>query len=221
MRHANTDNHLGRKAGHRRATLRALSNALIAHKRITTTLAKAKALRRFVEPILNRAKEDSMHNRREVFRHLQSKEGVKILFGEIATRLSEREGGYTRVVRLGMRSGDAAELALIELVDYNDVKPGGEAKGRRRRTRRGTAGKGVSTPTAAATAASVVAPVVEEAVQPAEAVAAAEGAPTVEAIAEAPVAEAVAPEAAAPTTEPAPEAPTTEAADPGDPEKDA
>lgn len=199
MRHANTDNHLGRKAGHRRATLRALSNALIAHKRITTTLAKAKALRRFVEPILNRAKEDSMHNRREVFRHLQSKEGVKILFGEIAGRLADREGGYTRVVRLGMRSGDAAALALIELVDYNDVKPGGEAKGRRRRTRRGSAGKGSTAPAAAAT------PVVAEAA-PLEATAAPEAEVVAETVAaeaavETPVAETPVAEAAAPETE--------------------
>jgi large subunit ribosomal protein L17 len=136
MRHANTTKKLGRSAPHRKATLAALSSALITHKRITTTLPKAKALRSFVEPLINRAKEDSTHNRRQVFRRLQDKEAVKVLFGEVAGVLGDRPGGYTRVVKLGQRAGDAAEMAVIELVDFNDVKPDGAA-GTKRKTRRG------------------------------------------------------------------------------------
>jgi large subunit ribosomal protein L17 len=135
MRHANTTKKLGRTAAHRKATLQALSAALLRHKRITTTLPKAKALRSFVEPLINRAKEDSTHNRRQAFRHLQDKEAVKALFGEVAGVLGDRPGGYTRVVKLGMRPGDAAEMAVIELVDFNDVKPEGAA-GTKRKTRR-------------------------------------------------------------------------------------
>lgn len=136
MRHANTKKKLGRTAAHRKATMQSLSSALIRHKRIKTTLPKAKALRSFVEPIINRAKEDTTHNRRQAFRYLQDKEAVKALFGEVAGTLGERPGGYTRVVKLGMRPGDAAEMAVIELVDFNDVKPEGTAGGRKK-TRRG------------------------------------------------------------------------------------
>ena len=137
MRHANTTKKLGRSAAHRKATLQSLSSALLRHKRITTTLPRAKALRSFVEPIINRAKEDSTHNRRQAFRHLQDKEAVKALFGEVAGVLGDRPGGYTRVVKLGMRPGDAAEMAVIELVDFNDVRPEGAA-GTKRKTRRST-----------------------------------------------------------------------------------
>ncbi|NNF56724.1 MAG: 50S ribosomal protein L17 [Rhodothermaceae bacterium] len=137
MRHRNKIKKLGRTHAHRKATMAALSTALIEHKRITTTLPKAKALRTFVEPIINRAKEDTTHNRRQVFRRLQSKEAVKALFGEIAEVLGDRPGGYTRVVKLGQRAGDAAEMAIIELVDFNDVKPeGGSTKRKTRRSRR-------------------------------------------------------------------------------------
>ena len=143
MRHQRKRHRLGRSHAHRKATLAALSTALIAHKRITTTVTRAKALRMYVEPLLNRAKEDTTHNRREVFRHLQSKDAVTELFGDVATRLGDRQGGYTRVVKLGQRAGDGAEMAVIELVDYNDVQPGGAAGGgRKRRTRRGTSGGG-------------------------------------------------------------------------------
>lgn len=137
MRHANTTKKLGRTASHRKAMMQSLSAALIRHKRITTTLPKAKALRSFVEPIINRAKEDSTHTRRQAFRHLQDKEAVKTLFGEVAGVLGDRPGGYTRVVKLGMRPGDAAEMAVIELVDFNDVRPEGAA-GTKRKTRRST-----------------------------------------------------------------------------------
>lgn len=117
-----------------------MSTALIANKRITTTLAKAKALRVFVEPLITRAKDDTTHNRRMVFRHLQSKEAVKVLFDDVATEVGDRPGGYTRVVKLGRRGGDGAPLAMIELVDYNDVQPEGTGTGRKR-TRR-SAGRG-------------------------------------------------------------------------------
>ncbi len=141
MRHQNRIKKLGRTAAHRKATLAALGSALIEHKRIETTLPKAKALRSFVEPIINRAKEDTTANRRQVFRRLQSKEAVKELFGDIAASVGDRPGGYTRVVKLGLRQGDGAEMAVIELVDYNDVQPEGGTSGRKR-TRRGGSGGG-------------------------------------------------------------------------------
>ena len=152
MRHQHKGFKLGRTHTHRKATLAALSNALIRHKRITTTLAKAKALRMYVEPIVNRAKQDTTHNRRQAFRHLQDKESVKELFGEIAERIGDRPGGYTRIVKLGQRAGDSAEMAMIELVDYNDVKPEGASSGRRRRTRR-SRGRAAGPKAAAAEAA--------------------------------------------------------------------
>jgi large subunit ribosomal protein L17 len=141
MRHQKKRHKLGRTASHRTATYAALGCALIEHKRIETTLPKAKALRTFIEPIITRAKEDSTHNRRETFRHLRNKEAVKELFGEVATRVGDRPGGYTRLVRLGMRQGDSAEMAVIELVDWNDVKPEGSAASRKK-TRRGRSGRG-------------------------------------------------------------------------------
>ncbi len=140
MRHRKKGKKLGRTYGHRKQTLAALSIALIEHKRITTTLAKAKALRPFVEPLITRAKEDTLHNRKQVFRHLQNKEALKELFGDVAERVGDRPGGDTRVIKLGRRSGDGAELAMVELVDYNDVPPAGTESGRSR-TRRGS-GKG-------------------------------------------------------------------------------
>jgi len=141
MRHRKKGKKLGRTSPHRKRTLQALSNALIENKKITTTLAKAKDLRPFVEPLITRAKEDTEHNRRQVFRRLQNKEMVSELFTEVAAEVGNRPGGYTRIIRLGQRSGDGAELALIELVDYNDVKPAGSGSGRSGGTRRGS-GKG-------------------------------------------------------------------------------
>lgn len=140
MRHQKKRHKIGRGHAHRKATLKALSTALIRHKRITTTIPKAKALRTFIEPIITRSREDSTHNRRQAFRHLQDKLIVKELFDEVGPQVGDRPGGYTRVVRLGRRAGDGAELAMIELVDYNDVQPEGGASGRKR-TRRG-GGKG-------------------------------------------------------------------------------
>ena len=137
MRHGKRIKKIGRTAAHRKATLAAMSTALIQHKRITTTYTKAKALRGFVEPLLNRAKSDTVHNRRQVFRHLQDKEAVTTLFDEVAEKIGDRSGGYTRVIKLGRRQGDGAEVALIELVDYNDVKPDGSSGDQKRKTRRG------------------------------------------------------------------------------------
>ena len=144
MRHGKKINHLSRKKGHRRALLANLSNALITHKRITTTLAKAKALRRYVEPLITKAKQDSTHSRRVVFGYLQNKESIKELFGPISAAIGARQGGYTRVIRLGFRHSDGAEMAMIELVDFNssysNVKQ--ESKSKRRRRRRGKSAGG-------------------------------------------------------------------------------
>jgi len=141
MRHRKKGKKIGRTSSHRKRTLQALSNALIENKRITTTVAKAKALRPFVEPLITRAKEDTQHNRRQVFRHLQSNDAIEELFGEVSERVGDRPGGYTRIIKLGQRSGDGAELAMIELVDYNDVQPADTGQGSSGGTRRGS-GKG-------------------------------------------------------------------------------
>lgn len=114
----------------------ALSNALITHKRIETTLAKARALRAFIEPLVSRAKNDTTANRRQVFRHVRNKHAVTELFGDIAERVGDRPGGYTRVIKLGQRAGDSADMAVIELVDYNDVRPEGSGSGSKSTTRR-------------------------------------------------------------------------------------
>jgi len=139
MRHQKKRHKLGRTASHRKATLAALGNALITHKRVTTTVPRAKALRTFIEPIITRAKDDSQHNRRQVFRHLRDKQAVTTLFTEVAEKIGERPGGYTRVVRIGRRAGDAAPMAIIELVDYNetDAAVGGAGPQKSKRTRRG------------------------------------------------------------------------------------
>ena len=121
MRHGNKINHLGRKTPHRKAMLSNMASSLILHKRITTTLAKAKALRNFAEPLLTKSKEDSTHNRRTVFSHLQDKNAVAELFRTVSPKIQERNGGYTRIIKLGNRLGDAAEMALIELVDFNEL----------------------------------------------------------------------------------------------------
>jgi len=139
MRHGKKFNHLSRKKGHRKAMLANMATSLILHKRIKTTLAKAKALRVYVEPVITRAKEDTTHNRRMAFRYLASKDGVKVLFDEVANRIADRPGGYTRIIRMGNRLGDNAEMAMIELVDYNTLYTQSEEKkkSRKRRTRRG------------------------------------------------------------------------------------
>jgi large subunit ribosomal protein L17 len=136
MRHRKSLNHLGRKAGHRKAMLANMASSLIKHKRITTTTAKAKALRTFVEPLITRSKEDTTHSRRVVFSYLQDKDAVSELFREVAGKVADRPGGYTRILKLGNREGDSAEMAIIELVDYNPNLLGegtGKAGGRKRR----------------------------------------------------------------------------------------
>jgi len=121
MRHRKKVAKLGRKSAQRKALLKSLAKALIRHKRIVTTLAKAKALRPFIEPIITRTKEDNLHSRRMVFRKLQDKEAVKELFGTIRPKIIDRPGGYTRIIRMGFRKSDFAEMAMIELVDFNEV----------------------------------------------------------------------------------------------------
>lgn len=143
MRHGKKFNHLGRKKGHREALLKNLAQSLIEHKRITTTLAKAKALRSYVEPIITKSKDNTTHSRRIVFGYLQSKEAVKELFDVIAEKVVDRPGGYCRVLKTGFRQGDGAETAMIELVDFNTVMTAKTAKaGSTRRSRR--RGKGGS-----------------------------------------------------------------------------
>lgn len=163
MRHGKKFNHLGRQKGHRKALLQNLANALIAHKRITTTLAKAKALRVFVEPLLTKSKNSSTHSQRVVFSHLQQKETVAELFNNIAPKIADRPGGYTRIIKLGSRLGDAAEMAMIELVDYNEnlLKETKASTGKKTRSRRGGAKK--TTKPAEETEEVVAAPAVEEA----------------------------------------------------------
>jgi len=156
MRHGKKFNHLGRKSAHRKATLRNMVIALITHKRINTTLAKAKALRVFAEPLVTKAKTNNMHNRRVAFSYLQNKEATTELFGTIAEKVGDRPGGYLRIIKTGFRLGDGAETAMIEFVDFNDVyTKGGKAKkgGRTRRSRRGGGSSNAAAPAAAAPAA--------------------------------------------------------------------
>jgi large subunit ribosomal protein L17 len=159
MRHGKKVNHLGRTDSHRRAMLANMASSLIQHKRITTTLAKAKALRLYVEPILTKAKNDTTHSRRTVFSYLQDKDTVTELFRDIAVKIANRPGGYTRIVKMENRLGDNAEMAIIELVDYNTVYTKGEAKTEKKATRRrgGAAGKAkAAEPVAAAEEAVIV-----------------------------------------------------------------
>ena len=139
MRHGKKHNHLGRQRGHRVALLRNLSISLVEYKRINTTVAKAKALRVFLEPLITKAKTNSTHSRRTVFSNLQNKEAVKELFGDIAEKVATRPGGYLRIVRTGVRKGDGAETAMIEFVDYNTAYSVGSTAGAKKskRSRRG------------------------------------------------------------------------------------
>lgn len=165
MRHGIKINNLGRTQSHRSALLKNMAISLIEHKRIETTLAKAKELRKYIEPLITKAKNDTTHSRRTVFSYLQDKESIKTLFGEIANKVAERNGGYTRIIKLGFRQGDNAEIALIELVDFNEalLTVVEEKATKTRRSRRG--GKKETTDEAAVTGAEVVetAPVAVEA----------------------------------------------------------
>jgi len=144
MRHGNKVNKLGRTSSHRRALMANLTISLIAHKRITTTLAKAKALRTYAEPIITKSKNDTMHSRRTVFAYLRDKDSIIELFSTIAEKVANRPGGYTRILKLGTRMGDNAEMAIIELVDFNEYtdKVGKKENTGKAKTRRGRAAKG-------------------------------------------------------------------------------
>ena len=162
MRHNKKFNHLSRTASHRKAMLANMAISLIMHKRITTTLAKAKALKKYVEPLLTRSKDDSTNSRRVVFRYLQNKEALKELFGEVAAKIGDRPGGYTRVIKLGTRRGDAAPIAFIELVDFDEnmaKTPKAAKKTRRSRKSAAKAEEAAQAPVAEATEA----PAAEEA----------------------------------------------------------
>ena len=137
MRHGKKHNHLGRTTSHRKAMLANMASSLIKHKRISTTLAKAKALRVYVEPIITKSKTDTTHSRRIVFSYLQDKETVTELFRDVAAKVANRPGGYTRIIKLNNRLGDNAEMALIELVDYNEVYGQDAAAAEKKTTRRG------------------------------------------------------------------------------------
>lgn len=159
MRHNKAINHLGRQSGHRKALLANMATSLILNKRITTTVAKAKALKSYVEPLITKSKDDTTHNRRVVFSYLKNKEAVSELFRTIAPKVADRPGGYTRVLHVGFRQGDAAEMALIELVDFNEAALATSAKAAKKTTHRSKAKKAE----AAAEAPAAEAPAAEEA----------------------------------------------------------
>ena len=141
MRHGKRFNHLGRTAPHRKAMLSNMASSLILHKRISTTVAKAKALRKYVEPLITKSKTDSSHSRRVVFSYLQDKESVKILFDEISEKVESRPGGYTRIIKTGNRLGDNAEMCIMELVDYNELLLADKEPTKVKSTRRSRRGK--------------------------------------------------------------------------------
>lgn len=165
MRHNKAINHLGRKSGHRKALLANMANSLILHKRITTTLAKAKALKTYLEPLITKSKDDSTHSRRIVFSYLKDKTAVAELFRTIAPKIADRQGGYLRVLHVGFRQGDGSEMALIEFVDFNEAAIASEAskKEAKKTTRRSRAKKAEAAPAAEAPATEAPAAEVEEA----------------------------------------------------------
>ena len=165
MRHNKAINHLGRKSGHRKALLSNMATSLILHKRITTTLAKAKALKTYLEPLITKSKDDSTHSRRIVFSYLKDKTAVAELFRTIAPKIADRPGGYLRVLHVGFRQGDGSEMALIEFVDFNEAAIASEAskKEAKKTTRRSRAKKAEAAPAAEAPATEAPAAEVEEA----------------------------------------------------------
>ena len=192
MSHGKKHNHLGRTTSHRKAMLANMASSLIKHKRISTTLAKAKALRVYVEPLITKSKNDTTHSRRIVFSYLQDKETVTELFRDVAAKVANRPGGYTRIIKLNNRLGDNAEMALIELVDYNEVYGQDAAAAEKKTTRRGrTKAKKTDAPATEAKAPKAEA-VVEEAVVVEE-----EAAPAVEVVEKTPATEEASPEAPA------------------------
>jgi large subunit ribosomal protein L17 len=203
MRHKKNFNHLGRKTAHRKAMLANMASSLIMHKRIETTTAKAKALKRYIEPLITRSKDDSTHSRRVVFSYLQDKHAVTELFREIGAKVGERPGGYTRIIKLGNRLGDNADMCIIEMVDYNEVMLSEKASAKKSGSRRRRGGKAKPAAEAAGTeAAKTEAVTAEEVVEEVKDVAPAEevAEEAVEAPAEV-VAEAAAEEAEEPKTE--------------------
>ena len=155
MRHGKKFNHLGRKTAHRKSMLANMACSLIEHKRINTTVAKAKAVRQFVEPLITKSKSDTTHNRRVVFGYLRQKEAVTELFREVATKVADRPGGYVRIIKLGNRLGDNADMAMVELVDYNELyNPNGKKKKKSTRRRGGKKKFETVTPPVAKTKAS-------------------------------------------------------------------
>lgn len=166
MRHGKKVNHLSRQTGHRKSMLANMACSLIEHKRIITTVAKAKALKQFIEPLVTKSKEDTTHNRRVVFAYVRNKYAVTELFREVAAKVGDRPGGYTRIIKMGNRLGDNADMAMIELVDFNELYNGGkkeEKKGRTRRAKKTTETTAPKAPAAPAPVAEEVAPIVEEA----------------------------------------------------------
>jgi large subunit ribosomal protein L17 len=163
MRHNKSINHLGRQSGHRKALLSNLACSLILNKRITTTVAKAKALKSYVEPLITKSKEDTTHSRRIVFSYLKNKEAVTELFRTVAPKVADRPGGYTRVLHVGFRLGDAAELALIELVDFNEAALASAAKKPAKKTTRRSTKKAEAPAAEVAEAPAVETPVEEKA----------------------------------------------------------
>lgn len=151
MRHQRVINHLGRTSSHRKSMISNMASSLILHKRITTTTAKAKVLRTFVEPLITKSKEDSTHSRRVVFGYLKDKEAVAELFREISPRIADRPGGYTRILKTGNRIGDNAEMCVVELVDFNEAMQGGEAAKPKASRRRRSAKKSATEKTDAKT----------------------------------------------------------------------
>ena len=158
MRHNKKFNHLGRTASHRSAMLANMAISLIEHKRITTTVAKAKELKKYVEPLITKAKDDSTNSRRVVFSYLQNKEAIKKLFGEVAQAVGDRPGGYTRIIKLGTRQGDAAQVCFIELVDFDPEMSKDAGKKKTRRSRRSSGAKTEAAPAAEAPVAEEAAP---------------------------------------------------------------
>ena len=148
MRHNKAINHLGRKSGHRKAMLANMATSLILHKRIQTTVAKAKALKMYVEPLITKSKEDTTHSRRIVFSYLKNKEAVTELFRTVAPKIADRPGGYTRVLKTGFRQGDGADMALIELVDFNEAALASAPKKAAKKSTRRSAKKAVEAPAA-------------------------------------------------------------------------
>lgn len=214
MRHGKKNNHLSRQTAHRKSMLANMACSLIEHKRINTTVAKAKALKQFVEPLITKSKADTTHNRRIVFSYLRSKYAVTDLFRDVAAKVGDRPGGYTRIIKVGNRLGDNADMAMIELVDFNELYNGGKKEVKKAKSRRGGKAK-KSEDTVEATPAPVAevvaeTPVAEVETPEVEAPVAEVETPEAEAAVEAPVTEVETPEAEAEVEAPAAETETEE-----------